>query len=57
MTDANQIIVLVEALKKERDDAIAEKSKQDVEIWRLKDELRKQKEETEKWKNLFAGKV
>lgn len=50
MTNGKEILALIEALQSERDHAIEEKNRLQVEVLQLQEQVRKQKEEIEMWK-------
>ena len=54
MQDVKDIIVSIEAIAKERDNAQKEKQELQVKIFQLESELKKQKKETDMWRNIVT---
>lgn len=50
MTNGKEIVALIEALQSERDYAIEENNRLQVEVLQLQEQVRKQKDEIEMWK-------
>lgn len=52
MVDPSQLITLIETVVKERDEALKEISKLQIQILNLEKELREKKEEIQIWKKI-----
>lgn len=57
MTDVDKIIVEIQNLKMERDVALHEKNQLEAKLWKVKEELRKEKKETTKWKDFYLQSI
>lgn len=56
MVNVKEIIVEIETIEKERNDAIKETNELRIRIWDLEKKLEEQKKETEKWKEIALNK-